>query len=254
MALPKKKEISIHEREEGINDNLTIYEIEYAYHPRSTEVLNEDISKLVDELFEKHVKDGTVKDAEKAANELLEKWAKYHFGDAWDAVKNDKKHVAQVLEQKYGIKKKDLKSMFSKKNLYPTRDVIYKAIRDPAVQKADELSKAEAQASLDFYLKDSITRGQLEDHFGDRLRKKKLSRSYLDIMSLEKTAQIISTYMNIPGALEAIEKDKNAAIDIPDAVAGQPHLYELFDKGTQYARAYLAEKKKAEMKTKLKTK
>jgi len=253
MVEEEKKKVSIHEKGGEFDDTLTIYDIEKALHPRAKEVITEELTELVDKVFKEHVKKGRIKDADKAADEFLELLAKYHFGDAYGQLKSDKKHMIETLKQKYGVSRNQLKSAFKKKGIYKTRDAFYKMHRDPLVEHAHRVSQEDAQQSLDTYLKDIDAKDEVVEHMEKRTGRK-ASESYRALPDLQTTASLIQEYMSLDGALEAIEKNKKAKLGLSEAKAGQPHLYEAFAKGEEYADAHQEEAKKAAVSHKLKTK
>ena len=249
----KAKKLSIHKKSGEFDDNLTIYDIEKAFHPRAKEVISEELEKLVDKIFKDHVEKGSIKDADKAADEFIELLAKYHFGGVYDAVKSDKKHVIETLKQKYGISRNKLKSAFKKKGTYRSREAFYKAHKDPLVDRAHEAKLEDAQQSLDFYLKDVDGKDEVADHIETRTGKK-LADTYKKIMDLQDTVMLIGNYMQLPGAEEKIQKNKKATLNLPDASAGHPSTYSLFAKGSKYADTYHEEAKKVATTHKLKGK
>ena len=71
-------------------------------------------------------------------------------------------------------------------------------------------------------------------------------------MSLEDTIKLISNYMALPGAIEKIEGDRKASLNMPKASAGHPTLYNLFAEGEAYNEVYRSEPEKTAASPKLK--
>ena len=250
----EEKKVSIHERGGDFDSNLTIYEIEKALHPRSKELITDELTKILDRFVDANVDGkGNIKDPNKAADNFLELLAKYHFGEAYDAIKHDKGHITESLKSKYRISRNSLIHAFKRKGAYKRRDDFYAAHRDPLVNAADEAKKGQAQESLNYYLHDEDARKEIPEHIETRTGKK-LSKSYKSVLDLETTLQLIGTYMALPGAVEKIENDKKAKLDLPDASAGHPSLYNSFEGGDKYHDAYREEAKKVGETHKLKGK
>lgn len=250
----EEKKVSIYERGGEFDDNLTILEIEKTLHPRSKEVIKEELETILKAFVEQNVdKTGTIKDPNKAADAFLELLAKYHFGEAYETVKEDKRHVTQTLRDKYGVSRTALKKAFGRKGAYKTIDTFYAAHRDPLVDRADEVKKQHAQESLGNYLSDENARKEIPEHLKTRIGKE-LSDSYKAVVDLETTVNLIGQYMALPGAVEEIEKDKKATLNLPDAQAGHPSIHQAFKEGDKYHQAYTEEAKKVDDTHKLKTK
>lgn len=248
MVEEPKKKMSIHEKGGPFDDNLTIYEIERAFHPRSKESIKEELTDLMDDFLTKHYNkaEGSIKDADAAVDGFLEMLAKYHFGDAYEAVKGDPKHVAQILKDRYGISRSAMKKAFQRKGFYKDKDSFYASHRDPLIDKVDEDKKRGAQESLNTYLSLPETREEIPEHLKKRTGGKELSDDYKKTLDLETTTNLIASYMSLPGAVEKIEKDAKASLDMPEAAAGTPQLSHAFDQGDKYRKVYDEEAKKVD--------
>lgn len=251
----KEKKMSIHKKGGKFDDNLTIYEIENAFHPRSKEEIRNELSSILDKFVDKNVDNrGSIKDPDKAADIFLELLAKYHFGEAlYEELKDNKKHMIDTLREKYGVKREALRRAFRKKGAYKTRDSFYTAHRDPLVDRVDEVKKQSAQESLNVYLNDEDARDEIPEHLKTRTGKE-LSDSYKKVLDLETTIKLIGQYMAIDGAAEKIEKNKKAKLDLSEAQAGHPSIYEAFKDGEKYHWRYDAEAKLVDSSHRLKSK
>lgn len=251
-----EEKMSIHERTGKFNNTMTIYDIEKAFHPRSKEIVREELTSILDKFVNENVdKSGNIKNPEKAVDAFLELLAKYHFGEELyeDLKGNNKKHMMETLREKYGVRRESLRKAFTRKGAYRTRDAFYSAHRDPLVDRVDEVKKQNAQESLNIYLNNEDARGEIPEHLETRTGKK-LSDSYRKILDLEKTVQLIASYMSLPGAVEAIEEDKKAKLNLPDAQAGHPSIYDVFDKGDKFLEAYHKEAENVDGTHRLKSK
>lgn len=232
----KKKKDSIHDRGGEITTMYTMEEIEKAFHPRSKEKVLGELEDLVNDFSNKHLEKGSIKDADKAADDFIEMFAKYHFGAAFDTIKEDKKQMAKSLEETYGITRDALKKSFQRKGAYRTRRAMFEQHVDPHVDTVDSHKKEEAQKSLNTYLTDIGTRKQVEKHLETRTGRKMSKDNYL---SLSDAVNVVSAYMNLPGAEKAIGKP-DEQLSLPDEVAGQPGLYRLFEGGEEALKKYQA--------------
>lgn len=252
---PEKK-VTIHEKGGEFDDNLTIYEIEKALHPRAREAITDELTSILGKFVEENVDAaGNIMEPDKAADAFLELLARYHFGEAYESVESDKKHITDTLKSKYGVSREFLRKSFRRKGAFKKIDDFYAAHRDPLVARADEVRKTEAQESLNVYLQDENARAEIPEHLKTRLGKgKELSDSYETIMGLEDTINLIGNYMARDGAVEKIEKDKNAEIGLSDAQAGHPSIHGAFKEGDRFHEAYLEEAKIVDGTHRFKTK
>lgn len=248
-AEKEKKKTSIHERT-GYGP-MDIYKVELAFHPRSKEIVDQELTELVDQIFKEHVEKGSVKDADKAADAFIEAFAKYHFGEGSKDLNID--HIKHILRDQYGISRDALKKAFKRKGAYKTREHFYREHKTPFVDRADQAKKQQAQEALEEYRTDEYLREELAEHIEKRVGKP-LSKSFKEILPLDKLVNLIGTYIALPGAVEKIEQDKKATLNLPDAQAGHPDLYDSFKEGDKYRKVYHEEAEKVDGTHKLTTK
>lgn len=236
----KKEKLTIHKRE-GYGP-MDIYAIEKAFHPRSKEILDEELTALVDKIFDEHVKAGTVKDADAAADAFIDAFAHYHFGKDHEDL--DVEHVKKILREEYGINRTALKKAFQRRGAYKKREDFYAQHKTPAVERADETRKQNAQQTLEEYRNDKDTKEELVKHMETRTGKE-TSSEFKSVVPLEKLVRMIGNYMALPAAQERIKRNRKARLGLSDAQAGHPDLYDAFEEGDRYHAAYIAEAQEA---------
>jgi len=235
MAEKEEKKKTIHDTS-GITVQYSMQEIEKATHPRAREQITKDLEDLVGDFAEKHhdKKTGSIKDPEEAADVFLELLAKYHFGSAYDAVKDDPRQVAKFLEENYGITRRQLVRAFKVKGAYATRRALFEQHMDPIIEHVHNAKQQQAQQSMNAYLEDGDTRKEVEEHLEKRTGRKLSKDNYL---TLQDAMAIVSTYMQLPGSEEFIE-NKDAGVKLPDTMAGRPGVHHAFEGGDKLYEKY----------------
>ncbi|MEA2037303.1 MAG: hypothetical protein U9O94_07360, partial [Nanoarchaeota archaeon] len=126
------------------------------------------------------------------------------------------------------------RSSFQRKGAYGTRKAIFEQHVNPLVEHVHSQKQQAAQESLNTYLSDAETRGQVESHLETRTGRKLNKGNYL---TLQEAFNVIATYMQQPDADKIIGK-KDAQVKLGDDTVGRPELYKIFDGGETFHKKY----------------